>query len=138
MKHPFEFGKYQFEFADTARRYESGSQNVAGIFALGGAVELILEVGVDKIAERILHLTDRLVTGLRDKSYRIVSSRVPSESSGIVSFISDVHDHEKVQQHLDSEHRIVISVRNGRLRASPYAYNSEDEIDQLIDRLPAP
>ncbi len=136
MKNPFEFGKHQFEFADTARRYEAGSYNMPGIFALGAAIELVREIGIDKIARRLLDLTDRLTTGLREKGYRVISSRSPSEASGIVSFISDVHDHEEVQRHLEAEHRIVIAVRCGRLRASPYIYNTQREIDQLIEFLP--
>jgi selenocysteine lyase/cysteine desulfurase len=81
-------------------------------------------------------LTERLVNGVRDKGYRIISSRRPEEASGIVTFISDVHDHSEVQRHLVSEHRVVIALREGRLRASPHVYNTTDEIDQLIELLP--
>jgi len=137
MRDPFDFSTYHFEFADSARRYESGSYNFAGIFALGGAFELIAEVGVENIARRVLTLTDRLVEGLRDKGYRIVSSRDRGEGSGIVAFFSDTHDLDDIQQHLQAEHRIVIAVRNGRLRASPHFYNATREIDQLIDVLPS-
>jgi selenocysteine lyase/cysteine desulfurase len=31
---------------------------------------------------------------------------------------------------------VVIAVRCGRLRASPHYYNSEKEIDQLVELLP--
>ena len=136
MKDPFNFSKYQFEFADSARRYESGSYNMPGVYALGGAIELVMEIGIDKIAQRIGALTDRMTNGLRGKGYRVISSRAPTEASGIVAFISDVHDHERIRDHLEAEHRIVVAVRSGRLRASPYAYNTEGEIDQLIDALP--
>ncbi|MFQ5413712.1 MAG: aminotransferase class V-fold PLP-dependent enzyme [Phycisphaerae bacterium] len=137
MKDPFNFGHNQFEFADSAKRYDAGSYNVAGIFALGAAIKLVREIGVEAISKRLLGLTDRLVAGLRAKGYRIVSSRAPSESSGIVAFVSDVHDHDEIQQHLQAEHRIVIAVRCGRLRASPHVYNTEREIDQLVETLPA-
>jgi selenocysteine lyase/cysteine desulfurase len=136
MKNPNNFGKYQFEFAESAKRYDSGSYNLAGVYGLGGAVELVHQIGVENIAQRVIHLTERLTTGLRDKGYRVISSRHPSEASGIVAFISDIHDHEKIQRHLQAEHRIVIAVRSGRLRASPHFYNSEREIDQLIQALP--
>lgn len=136
MKEPFNFTGYRFEFADSAQRYDSGSYNLAGIYALGGALELVEEIGVENIARRVIELTDRLTTGLREKGYRVVSSRAPSEASGIVAFISDLHDHDQIQKHLQTEHRIVISVRCGRLRASPHYYNSQREIDQLIDTLP--
>ncbi|MCH7595389.1 MAG: aminotransferase class V-fold PLP-dependent enzyme [Planctomycetes bacterium] len=136
MKEPFNFNRYQFEFADSARRYDSGSYNLAGIYGLGGAIELIQEIGVEAMSKRLLHLTDRLATGVRDKGYRVVSSRMPSEASGIVAFFSDVHEPDPIRQHLQAEHRIVIAVRSGRLRASPHVYTSESEIDRLIETLP--
>jgi selenocysteine lyase/cysteine desulfurase len=136
MKEPFNFNRYQFEFADSARRYDSGSYNLAGIYALGGAIELISELGVENISRRLLELTDRLVEGLRMKGYRVLSSRQPGEGSGIVSFFSDVHAPLPIQSHLQAEHRIVIAVRAGRLRSSPHVYNTEREIDQLVEALP--
>lgn len=136
MKQPFEYTKYQFEFADSARRYEAGSYNFAGVFGIGGAIEFALEIGIERIANRLLFLTDRLTDGLRSKGYRVISSRKPTEASGIVSFISDVHDHERIQSHLENEHRIVIAVRCGRLRASPHMYTTPDEIDRLVEFLP--
>ncbi|MCC7292213.1 MAG: aminotransferase class V-fold PLP-dependent enzyme [Phycisphaerales bacterium] len=136
MKNAFDYGRYQFEYQDSAARYESGSFNLPGVFSLGAAIDLALEVGIENISKRLLRLTDRLVEGVRAKGYRVVSSRRPVEASGIVAFVSDVHNHAKVQHHLQSEHRVVIAERCGRLRASPHYYNSEREIDQLIELLP--
>ncbi len=131
-----DYAHYRFEFRDDIRRYDSGTQNLTGIYALGAAIDLVLEIGIEHIAGRIKALTSRLVTGVKDKGYRLVSSRAPAETSGIVAFVSDVHDHERIQRHLQAEHRVVIAVRNGRLRASPHFYNSEKEIDRLIELLP--
>ena len=41
-----------------------------------------------------------------------------------------------IPHHLQTEHRIVIAVHCGRLRASPHVYNTEREIDQLVEALP--
>ncbi len=136
MRDAFNFSKAHFEFADSARRYESGSYNFAGIYALGGAIDLINEIGLENISARVLELTDRLTTGVRDRGYRVISSRQRGEASSIVAFFTDAHDPEQIQQHLQAEHRIVIAVRSGRLRASPHMYNTEREIDQLIETLP--
>lgn len=136
MKNFEDYGNYQFEFHDDARRFDSGSYNIAGLYGLGAAIELLLEVGIERIASHVLALTDRLVAGLRDKGYRIISSRRPGEASGIVAFVSDIHDHDEIQRHLLNEHRIVIAVREKRLRASPHLYNTAEEIDQLVEHLP--
>jgi cysteine desulfurase/selenocysteine lyase len=137
MKNAEDFGHYQFEFRDDARRFDSGAYNVAGICGLGASLELLDSIGMDKISEKVLRLTDQLAVGVREKGYRVISSRRPREKSGIVSFFSDRHDPTAIREHLRSEYRIVIAVRDRRLRASPHFYNTPDEIQQLIDVLPA-
>jgi selenocysteine lyase/cysteine desulfurase len=137
VKNPANFDHYDFDFHDSIKRFDSGSYNIAGVFGLGGALDFILEIGVDKICQRVLMLTDRLVEGVRDKGYRVFSSRKRPEASGIVAFGSDVHDHDQIQRHLQKEHRLIVAVRKGKLRASPHFYATEKEIDQLIELLPA-
>ncbi|MCH7873323.1 MAG: aminotransferase class V-fold PLP-dependent enzyme [Planctomycetes bacterium] len=136
MKDPFDFTRFEFEFADSAKRYDCGSYNLAGIYALGGALDMIEEIGIEQISHRVLFLTERLAEGLREKGYHVFSSRKATEASGIVSFTSELHDHDEIQCHLQAEHRIAIVVRSGRLRSSPHFYTSQREIDQLIETLP--
>ncbi len=136
MKDALDFGHYHFEMVGSACRFDTGSYNLAGIYGLGASIQMFLDVGIDRIASHVLMLTDRLVRGLKDKGYRVVSSRLAGEASGIVAFTSDVHDHLKIQQHLENEHRVVIALREGRLRASPHVYNTPQEIDQLLELLP--
>lgn len=136
MKNALDFDHISHEQLDSAKRYDTGAYNLMGIHALGGALDLLGEIGIDRIAGRLLDLTDLLVEGVRAKGYHVVSSRKRSEASGIVAFASDVHDHKRIQEHLQSEHRVVIAVRGKRLRASPHVYNSEREIRQLVELLP--
>lgn len=136
MKNPDQYCKYEFELRDDARRFDSGSYNLAGVFGLGGSLDMLLELGVDNIWTRVRELTNRLVSGLRGKGYRVVSPREPGEESGIVSFVSDRHDHQRILEHLKTEHRTIIALREGRLRASPHFYNRDEEIEQLLRHLP--
>ncbi|MEW6197826.1 MAG: aminotransferase class V-fold PLP-dependent enzyme [Planctomycetota bacterium] len=136
MKHDFDAPERKIDYRDDARRFDSGAYNVPGIRALGASVQLLLEVGSEEIQWRLKQLTDQLVEGLRGKGWRIFSPRTPSEWSGIVSFASDKHDLRALQRHLRDEFKIVLAVRQGRLRASPHFYNSPDEVEQLVDALP--
>lgn len=136
MEDALDFGNYRFAFLRSARKFDTGSYNLAGICGLGASIEMWLEAGIDTVAERVLALTDRLVEGVRAKGYRVVSSRRPGEASGIVAFVSDRHDHEAIRKRLQEEHHIIIACREGRLRVSPHAYNTPEEIDQLTDLLP--
>ncbi len=135
------YGNYRFQFLKDARRFEPGSYNLPGIFALGASLELIMETGIETIWSRIEALTDRLCAGLKAKGYRVFSPRNSGEKSGIIAF-DPPRDTERSTPPLttiigDLERQgIVIVIREGRLRASPHFYNSEAQIDQLIDALP--
>jgi len=137
MKQDFDTAERRIDLHDDARRFDSGAYNVAGICALGASMNLLLETGIEEIQRRIKRLTDQLVEGLRRKGWKVCSPRTPSEWSGIVSFESDKQDMVALKQHLLDEFKIVISRRLGRLRASPHFYNSPDEVEQLIEALPA-
>lgn len=135
MKDALDFGKHRFEYVDDARRFDTGCYNIAGILGMGASIELLLSIGIKEIAERILLLTDHLTAGLSQRGYRVLSPRRPGEASGIVLFESDRHNHEQLRNRLEEEHRIVLALRNGRLRASPHFYNTIEEMDRLVDAL---
>jgi selenocysteine lyase/cysteine desulfurase len=137
VKNSQDFAAYRLEFRDDARRFDGGSYNLAGIWGLGASMDWLLGLGIPRIWERVRSLTDRLADGVQARGYRLVSSRRPGEESGIIAFVSAKHDHNRIVSHLRQEYRTVIAARLGRLRASPHFYNTEDEIDQLVDHLPA-
>jgi cysteine desulfurase/selenocysteine lyase len=137
MKHHWDSPERKIDFRDDARRFDSGAYNVGGICALGASLDLLLEVGIDEIQWQVKQLTDLLVDGLHRKGWRVHSPRSAAEWSGIVSFSSDKHDLPALQKHLREEFKIVLALRQGRLRASPHFYNSREEIEQVIAALPA-
>lgn len=133
---PTDYGHYDYTLQPTAMRYESGCYNVGGLLALRASIELLLSIGIENIAERLRRLTDHLVTGLTGKGYRVVSPRDRDGWSGIVSFVSSRHDLGALCRMLRREHRIELALREGRLRCSPHFYNTEQQIDRLIELLP--
>jgi cysteine desulfurase/selenocysteine lyase len=132
-----DYGNYDYTFKPNARRYESGTPNLSGMFGFGAALQLLTSVGIDAIAERLKALTDRLVNGLELRGYQIVSPRADHSWSGMVCFTSSKHPHEELMKMLRREHRIEIAVREKRLRCSPHFYNTESQIDQLLEAMPA-
>lgn len=118
-----------------AGRWESGSLNVGGILALGASLELLLTAGIDAIAERVLALTDYLCEQGRRAGVEVYSSRRPGEKSGIVSLVVRGDVRAAVRRCRDAG--IVVSARAGRLRVSPHAYNTVEELDRLIALLGA-
>jgi selenocysteine lyase/cysteine desulfurase len=134
VQNNLDFDTYHMDLQPNAGRFEEGTPNTPGIFALGAAIDLLLELDVSAIGERVLALTDRLVDGLRARGAEVRSPREPGEVSGIVSFaIADQSPRDTVRR-LRAK-RIFAIERRGGVRASPHFYNSEDEIDQLLAAL---
>lgn len=126
----------QIEFLDTAQRYEPGAMNLPGIVGMKAALDLLLEAGIDRIAERILALRARLIHGLDPAGYRLLGPKEPATGSGIVTFSHPTRDLNEVFQRLTQAH-ILCSQRQDRqgnhyLRFSPHFYNSEAEIDRVV------
>jgi selenocysteine lyase/cysteine desulfurase len=131
----WDFATIDFRLKPHAGRWESGSHNLLGITALGASLELLLEVGVPAIAERVLELTDRLCAGAAAAGLEIVSPRGDNERSGIVSLSAPGgRAPGDVVRQLRAA-GVVINQRAGRLRVSPHAYNTPEEIDRLLQLL---
>ena len=130
-----DFSSRDLTWRDDARRYEPGSLNTVGIYGLGAAINLLLEIGIENIGERVLGLTDRLRAGLKERGHRVFGPSAREDSSGIVSFVPRELTAEQVVEQLRDE-RIMVSARSGMVRVSPHFYNSEAEIDCLLERLP--
>jgi len=126
---------YDLTLRPDAQRFEEGSLNIMGIYALGAAVTQILEIGIQNIEARVLALTNLLIGKLKEKEYQIVSSLVPSERSGIVCFKSSKHSSDELCELL-KDNRIIVADRAQSVRVSPHFYNSEEEVEQMMEVLP--
>jgi selenocysteine lyase/cysteine desulfurase len=129
-----DYDHYHTELQASALRFEEGTTNTPGIFALGAAIDLLLELGIDAIASRVLSLTDHLVAGLQARDAEVRSPRGPGEASGIVSFrLPDAEPTETVAR-LRAAGIHVVS-RRGGVRAAPHFYNTEAELDRTLGAL---
>jgi len=137
-----DYGNYRFEFAPDSRRFEPGSFNIPGILAMGASIDLLLEIGIEEISSSVHHLTTVLCAGLAAKDYRVFSPRdAEGERSGIVTFDPPYPDTRltpaPAQIVADLEQQgIVIAAREGRLRARPHFYNTEEQMERLVEALP--
>jgi selenocysteine lyase/cysteine desulfurase len=120
--------------AKDARRFEEGTPNAAGVFALGAALDLLLEITMPAVEERVLELTGRLCDGLRRAGAELRSPREPGAASGIVAFVRPGEAPPRTVRRL-REAGVHVGLCRGAVRASPHFYNSEEEIDRLLAAL---
>lgn len=126
---------YDLTYREGALRYECGTLNTAGVYGLGAAIDLFLEVGAEKIEAHVLDLSDYLSDGLSEKGYKVFGSRRRGETSAVVTCSHDRHTAKDLYRHL-SARKIITAPRAGRLRLSPHFYNTREEVDALMVALP--
>lgn len=135
VERPFEMNNLNQSWAPNAQRFEPGALNTVGVRGLGAAVELFLQIGLERIESYLLELGDYLCERLQERGYYVVSSRRPGEASAIIACQHERHTAEQLYQHLDTQ-GIITTARLGRLRISPHFYNTKADIDRLIEHLP--
>lgn len=136
-----------YQLRDDARRFETWENNYAARLGLGAAVDYALAIGIGPIEQRCRLLATRLrggLAGLRGVTIRDLG-RAPG---AIVSFTVDGQEAEEIvhsaaaagitigasdpaSTRIDAEMRSLPNV----VRASPHYYNTEAEVDRLIEHL---
>ena len=125
---PYHFDKIRKD----ARKYEEGSPNLLGTYALGASLDLLLDTGIKNIGARILHLTDVLAGGLKERGYKVLSPRGEGEKSGILIFTSGNADKDAALFEYLSKNGVFAAPRGGGIRFSPHFYNSDEEVDKVF------
>jgi cysteine desulfurase/selenocysteine lyase len=136
------------DWNDLPMRFEAGTPNIADAIALGAAVDYLDNTGMDNIRRHEVLLTGYALSRLREiEELVIFGAEAAEDRGGVVSFhTSDVHPHD-LGTYLDQQG---IAVRTGHhctmpvmrklgvpatTRASFDLYNSEEEVDHLVDSL---
>lgn len=129
-----DFDRYHFELQPGAGRFEEGTPNTAGIFALGAAIDLLLELGVEAIGARVLSLADALCESLAARGAVIASPRGAGQTSGIVAFRWNDEPPARTAARLRAAGVFVVA-RRGCVRASPHFYNTSEDFERLLAAL---
>ena len=121
---------YHFTPRPDAAKFEPGSPSVLSAYALGAAIDMLLEVGPAAVEARIGSLTDRLADGLRRRGADVLSPWGADERSGIVVF--RLGDDPQTLCRALIERGFIVRVRSGGIRVAPHFYNNADDIDRFL------
>ena len=123
---------------EDSHRFFYGTQNTALYAGISSAADFMLNIGVDRVAQRIKSLNQRFVDGLHSNpKFDLLT---PSESisrAGIASFKIEGDDWQ-VYKKLRDEKWILRFVGESDLnciRVSTHIYNTENQIDELLEKL---
>jgi selenocysteine lyase/cysteine desulfurase len=123
---------WKLRLSETASRFEVGSPSFISLVGATEALKLLLNVGVENVERRILMLTGRLIEAVENLGLKLQTPEEQQHRSGIVNF--KIAEPEEVAEKLGSK-GIVVSARAHGIRVSPHFYNTEEEIDRLIDEI---
>jgi len=125
----------KLQLSDTASRFEVGSPSFISFVGAAAAIQLLLDVGIENIQRRILNLTQTLIDSVKDLGYHLTTPEDEENArSGIVHFlIKKAQDKAKKLR----DKGIIVSARSNGLRVAPHFYNTEEEVEQLIQTLRA-
>jgi cysteine desulfurase/selenocysteine lyase len=82
----------------------------------------------------VLAVTDYACERLTRLGATLLAPRVANHTSGIVTFQLPGRDSNDIRRHLATA-GIVVRCRAGGVRISPHAYNTQAEVDRMIESL---
>jgi selenocysteine lyase/cysteine desulfurase len=131
------FLDYDQPYGAEAARYEGGTPNVLGALSLVTSMDVLAAAGIERIAAHVLSLTDRLDAGLRSRGYAVLGDRSRDDrKSGILTFTREDVDPIALGKRL-GQAKICTTYRANGIRVAPHGHNSTDDIDRILEALPA-
>ena len=143
-----EVHKYETSWNDLPYKFEAGTPNIADVIGFGAAIDYLERIGMDKIREHEVELTEYALEKLSQiKGIKIYGPMDATKRGGVISFnLGDIHPHD-LATIIDEDG---VAIRSGhhcaqvlmeRLdvsatsRASFYIYNTKSEVDVFIKSL---
>lgn len=135
----------RYELRNDAKRFETWEKNHANVLGLGTAAEYAMGIGIEAIWERIQMLAS-MARALLDEIDGVSVRDLGEVKGGIVTFEVEGRQVAEVRELL-SERSINVSTSTllsapvdmhergieGLVRASFHAYNTEDEVEALVE-----
>lgn len=137
-------------FNDLPWKFEAGTSNIADAIAFGVAIDYLSGIGMDWVREHersVMRYAFERLQDLEKRGLEIYGAKDPDKVADVISFnLGDIHPHDLASL-LDTEG---VCVRAGHhctmplmekmgwpatTRASFYIYNTEQDVDALVDAL---
>ncbi len=112
-----------------ASRATVGNETWSGLYVLLNGLKYIQQIGVERIESHVLALAQRVHRGLRDLGLQVVTPVDRQRHAGNVVFWYPAW--QKLWDELN-EAKILVWAGDGRVRVSPFIYNDEEDVEQLL------
>jgi selenocysteine lyase/cysteine desulfurase len=121
-----------------ARRWDSPeTANFTNLAAYDASLELILRIGLDRVAQHVDSLTERIIACLPRDRYVLASPEERSRRGPYVCVSASRPNETMALYERIRAARIHVSLRENALRIAPFIYNTPEEIERLMTVLKA-
>ena len=129
---PFAFER-GMRYARSVRRFAQGTPNIPGLHSCLAGLDVIEEVGLERIAAESRRRTEWMVEFASEQGWRLNSPREAEERGG--SVMIGVEDAPRVVARL-AERKVFVDWRPGAgLRISPHFFNTDEEVREALETL---
>ena len=136
---PMQWEEIDFTLQNDAKRFEPGSPPLVSCAATRAGLTLLHGVGIENVARRVASFCDRFADALPAAGYRVVTPIGDSQSDDLrgaaVCFVPKDGEPKVVYERMAKDHNTELASRCGRVRFSPHFYNTDKQVDRLVERL---
>ena len=130
LQRPFAFDIGDDAMRDDAMHMMNGTPAIPAYYAAIAGLDIINQLGVDRIREHSKQLTARLLARVDEYGFTSAASRDPHRLAGTVAV--NVPDAPLVSRTLKARDFIVDYRPPVGIRISPHFYNTADEVDRVM------
>lgn len=129
---PFAFDIKLLDYADGARRFETGTPPMINAYAADAAIQTLLKVGVNHIETYLQKLSQTAIAHAKERGLIVASpENMEEKASNTAIFTGEASIYERKMK----ERGFIVSARNDVIRIAPHFYNTENEVIVAIDTL---
>ena len=136
-------GAFDFEYQPDSRRFEVGSFNLAGAYAVDASLDMLLSMGSQAIQQRVLGLAGAFHEGLCKLGLApAVPGSGPQQSHILTLGALNAGGHgfstdpmiQPLSEHL-VQNRVAHTIRRGQMRFGFHAYNNESDVQAALNAI---
>ncbi|MEE9443314.1 MAG: aminotransferase class V-fold PLP-dependent enzyme [candidate division Zixibacteria bacterium] len=130
---PFAFEAQQMNYTDGAYRFLNGTPSVLSFYVCQPGLDIVSEIGVERIRKRSLEMTTRMIDNAAGKDWSVFVPQEEELRGGTVAL--NIPHAQRISKIL-LERDFLIDYRPGvGIRVSPHFYNTDQEIDDIFDEI---
>jgi len=130
---PFDFAPAPMNYDNSVRRFAQGTPSIPALYSALPGLQIVAEVGVDRIARESRRRTQRMVDFAFEQGWTVNSPADVDRRGG--SVMIGVTDGAAMVRDLAGRKVFVDSRPGAGLRISPHFFNNDDEVEEALSVL---